>query len=252
MKQIYLSIVIPAFNEVKNIEGGVLNEVWKYLKTQSYLWEVIIADDGSKDNTANLSEKYIKKHPGFRLLREPHRGKGGTVIAGVLAAKGKLVVFTDMDQATPIVELEKLLPKFNEGYDVVIGSRTGRKGAPVMRKLMAYGFALLRFLVLKLPFKDTQCGFKGFTNDAAKKIFSKMKIFNDRNQSSQAGVTAGFDIELLYLARKLGLRIAEVPVDWHHKGTERVSPVRDSWEGLRDLFRVRLNAFRNKYSIDHR
>ena len=133
-------------------------------------------------------------------MEEPHRGKGGTVIAGMLAAKGEVSIFTDMDQATPINQLNKILPKVEKGYDVVIGSRAGREGAPLFRKLMAYGFAILRTLVLRLPFKDTQCGFKAFKENAAKKIFSRMKLFDDNKRSEKAGVTAGFDLELLYIA----------------------------------------------------
>jgi glycosyltransferase involved in cell wall biosynthesis len=249
MEKIYLSVVIPAYNEEENIKLGVLDSVWKYLSKQKYSWEVLIVDDGSTDETANLVSQFTKKHPGFNLLKEPHRGKGGTVIAGMLAARGEIVVFTDMDQATPIDQLVKVLPKFKESYDLVIGSRAGRKGAPLLRKMMAYGFALLRTIILRLPYKDTQCGFKAFKKSAAKKIFKKMKVFNERKKSNQAGVTAGFDLELLYLARKLGLKVAEVPVVWRHKGTERVNPLRDSWEGFRDLMKVRVNALLGKYRI---
>jgi len=248
-KNLYLSIVIPAYNEEKNIKAGVLEQVRKYLSKQNYLWEVILVDDASKDNTVILLREYCKTHKGFRLMEEPHRGKGGTVIAGMLAAKGEVSIFTDMDQATPINQLNKILPKVEKGYDVVIGSRAGREGAPLFRKLMAYGFAILRTLVLRLPFKDTQCGFKAFKENAAKKIFSRMKLFDDNKRSEKAGVTAGFDLELLYIARKLGLKIAEVPVEWHHQETERVNPIKDSWEGFRDLLRVRLNALRGVYKV---
>jgi glycosyltransferase involved in cell wall biosynthesis len=250
MEKIYLSVVIPAYNEEENIKLGVLDSVWKYLSKQKYSWEVLIIDDGSTDETANLVSQFTQKHPGFNLLKEPHRGKGGTVIAGMLAARGEIVVFTDMDQATPIDQLAKVLPKFKESYDLVIGSRAGRKGAPLLRKMMAYGFALLRTIVLRLPYKDTQCGFKAFKKSAAKKIFRRMRVFNERMKSNQAGVTAGFDLELLYLARKLGLKVAEVPVVWRHKGTERVNPLRDSWEGFRDLMKVRVNALLGRYKMN--
>ena len=117
----YLSVVIPAYNEEKNIKDGALDSVNSYLAKQKYPWEVIVTDDGSKDDTAKVAESFAKKHKGFKVLRQPHRGKGGTVIAGVLAAKADIVLFTDMDQATPIKEVEKVLPKFEKGYDEEVG-----------------------------------------------------------------------------------------------------------------------------------
>ena len=248
MKQDF-SIVIPAYNEEANVRRGVLEIIWKYLKKQKYSWEVLVVDDGSDDNTVKLAMDFAKKHKEFRVLREPHRGKGGTVVAGMLAAKGEIVLFTDMDQATPINQIEKFIPKFKEGYDMVIGSRSGRKGAPLLRKLMAYGFALLRTIILRLPYKDTQCGFKAFNRQAAKKIFKKMKIFNEKTETRGASVSAGFDLEILYIARKLKLRVAEVPVVWHHQEGTKVNPVKDSWEGIRDLMRVRINAFLGRYNL---
>jgi len=248
MKRPYLSVVIPAYKEVDNINSGVLKEVYDYLNHQKYTWEVLVVDDGSPDGTPDLAEKFAKTHKRFRVMREPHRGKGGTVIAGVLAAKGEIVLFTDMDQATPLKEIEKILPKFDHGYEVVIGSRLGRKGAPLPRKLMAFGFVVLRTIILRLPFKDTQCGFKALNQKSAKAIFGKMKIFSGK-VSKSAGVTAGFDLEMLYLARKLKIRVAEVPVNWEHKGSARVSPIKDSWQGLRDLVKVRINALRGLYKL---
>jgi glycosyltransferase involved in cell wall biosynthesis len=249
VKKPYLSIVIPAYNEEPNLRTGVLSGVYDYLKKQDYDWEVLIVDDGSKDNTAKLSEDFAKGRKEVRVLKEPHRGKGGTVVAGVLEAQGEIILFTDMDQATPIDQIEKFLPKFNEGYDVVIGSRSGRRGAPMIRKIMAYGFSLLRTLVLRLPYKDTQCGFKAFKNKAAKDIFKRLKIFNEKNIASGASVSAGFDLEVLYIARKLGLKVAEISVVWHHQEGTKVNPIKDSWEGLRDLISVRINALKGKYGV---
>lgn len=245
----YLSVVIPAYDEHVNLKRGVLASIWDYLKNKDYSWEVLIVDDGSKDDTAKLADEFCTKHKGFRLLKEPHRGKGAAVISGMLKAKGQIILFTDMDQATPLDQIEKFFPKFEKGYHIVIGSRKGREGAPLIRKIMAYGFTLLRTLILRLPYKDTQCGFKAFKRQAAKKIFKKLKVFREVGKTKGASVTAGFDLEILYLARKLKLKVAEVPVEWHHQEGTKVNPLKDSWEGLRDLLKVRLNAIQGKYRL---
>lgn len=249
MAKTFLSVVIPAYNEAYNLRTGVLDSVYDYLAEQTYSWEILFVDDGSTDNTVKIAEDFAKKHKGFFVIKEPHKGKGATVMAGILKAVGEIVVFTDTDQATPIDQLEKILPKFTENYDIVIGSRSGREGAPIIRKVMASGFAILRNVILRLPYKDTQCGFKAFKNAAAKKIFGRLKIFTNQNLAGGASVSAGFDLEVLYVARKLGYKIAEVPVDWHHKEGTKVDPVKDSLEGLRDLLMVRINALQGKYGV---
>jgi len=249
MSKIFLSVVIPAFNEEYNLRTGVLDSVYDYLSGQKYSWEVLFVDDGSTDNTAKIAYDFAKKHNNFFVLNEPHRGKAGTVTAGILKARGEIILFTDTDQATPIDQIEKILPKFKEGYGVVIGSRRGREGAPIIRKVMAYSFSILRFIILRLPFRDTQCGFKAFSAKAAEEIFKRLEIFNSRSKSQGASVTAGFDLEVLYVARKLGYKIAEVPVDWHHKEGTKVNPIKDSIEGLRGLLMVRLNSLQGKYKV---
>lgn len=253
MKNIFLSVVIPAYNEESNIRTGALAGVYEYLKDKNYGWEVIVVDDGSSDKTAQMAQEFVRKHKEFSLLKEPHRGKAGAVIAGILKARGEICLFTDMDQATPIDQIEKLLPMFKQGFDMVIGSRKGREGAPLVRKAMAYGFSLLRYLVLRLPYPDTQCGFKAFTREARDKIFRRLTIFTPTPKllvrGHGASVTAGFDLETLYIARKLGLKVAEVGVDWHHKEGTKVNPIKDSWEGLRDLVRVRINALLGRYKL---
>lgn len=249
MNKPYLSVVVPAFNEEYNLRTGVLESVYDYLSRQKYSWEILFVDDGSTDNTAKLAEDFAQKHSNFFVLKEPHRGKAGTVTAGILKAKGEIILFTDADQATPIDQLEKILPKFKEGFDVVIGSRHGREGAPIIRKVMASGFSFLRLLILRLPFKDTQCGFKAFSLNSADEIFKRLEIFSLKNISEGASVTAGFDLEILYVARKLGYKVAEVSVDWHHKEGTKVDPIKDSIEGLRGLLMVRLNALQGKYRV---
>ncbi len=172
----FLSVVIPAYNEAINLKRGVLDSVNDYLIEQNFKWEVLILDDGSKDKTIEIATTFAKKHKGFNVFSEPHRGKGGTVIAGMKKASGDYVLFTDMDQSTPIDQFDKFKPKIKEKFDVVIGSRSGRPGQSIIRKIMAYGFATLRTLILRLPFKDTQCGFKLFSKSAAKTIFNKMEV----------------------------------------------------------------------------
>lgn len=244
-----VSIVIPAYNEEYNLRTGVLDSVYDYLGGQKYTWEILFVDDGSTDKTLKIANEFASKHKNFYVMKEPHKGKAGTVTAGVLKARGDIILFTDTDQATPIDQLEKVLPKFDKGFDVVIGSRSGREGAPILRKIMAYGFSILRYLILRLPYKDTQCGFKAFKKEAARKIFGKLEIFGSKSSTTGASVFAGFDLEILYVARKLGYKIVEVPVDWHHKEGTKVNPIKDSIEGLHGLLMVRLNALRGKYKV---
>lgn len=235
----YLSVVIPAYNEERNIKRGAPNQVLSYLKRQKYEWEVVFVDDGSTDDTVDLLSKLVQKNEHIRLIRNPHQGKAATVTTGILAAKGEIVLFSDMDQATPIDQISKFLPFFEEGYDVVIGSRAGRRGAPIARKLMAWGFSFLRNVFLGLPFSDTQCGFKAFSQEAVKRIFPNLEIHGLGKSIRGSAVTAGFDIEVLFLAKKLGFKIAEVPVNWHYQKTGHVRIVKDSIDGLRGMLAVR-------------
>lgn len=244
-----LSVVIPAYNEEYNLRTGVLDSVYDYLSRQKYSWEILFVDDGSTDGTVRLAESFAKSHTNFVVIKGPHRGKAGTVISGMLKATGDIILFTDTDQATPIDQIEKIIPKFNEGFDVVIGSRVGREGAPIIRKIMASGFSVLRNIILQLPYKDTQCGFKAFRSEASTEIFKRLKVFSESKETTGASVTAGFDLEILYIARKLKLKVVEVPVDWHHKEGTKVNPIKDSWEGLKGLVMVRINAIRGKYRV---
>lgn len=245
----YLSIIIPAFNEETNIRLGALDKVSRYLEHQAYAWEVLLVDDGSNDDTPQLLETFAKSNAGFRVIHNPHKGKAGTVITGMLKARSSIVVFSDLDQATPISELEHVIPWFDKGYDVVIGSRNrSREGAPISRVIMARGFMLLRGIILGLRgITDTQCGFKAFRRHVAKDIFSRLALYNDHEEAHGPMVTAGFDIEVLFLAKKLGYKIKEVPVEWHYVETRRVSPIKDSWQGFVDMLRIRVNAWRGGY-----
>jgi len=250
MKPIFLSVVIPAYNEETNIRLGVLDKVLRYLEFQTYEWEVILVDDGSKDYTATLISDAIGKNPHFRLIKNPHQGKAATIITGMAVARGAIVLFSDLDQATPLKEVEKLLPWFNRGFDVVIGSRRGeREGAPFLRRLMARGFMTLRTAILGLKgISDTQCGFKAFRREVATKIFHQLALYGKQKTVSGAMVTAGFDIEVLFLTKMLGYKIKEVPVEWHYVETRRVNPVTDSWQAFMDIIRIRLNEWKGIYN----
>lgn len=249
LKTPFLSVVIPAYNEEVNLKKGTASKVIDYLKKQKYTWELIFVDDGSTDQTATLLGFVTKKERNTRLINNPHQGKAATVMTGMFEAKGEIILFADADLATPMAEIEKFLPFFEQGYDVVIGSRRGREGMPLLRKIMAYGFVILRTLILRLPFKDTQTGFKAFKNEASQDIFKNLRVFAQKGKIKGAAVKAGFDLEILYVARKLGYKIKEVPVVWHHPGTTRVNPVKDSIDGLKDMLTIRLYALRGEYKF---
>lgn len=251
---IKLSVIIPAYNEAKNIKNGVLNLVSEYLKGVDYTYEVIIVDDGSTDKTVEEVEKFIQDKKNWRIIKASHSGKALTVIRGLLESNGEITVFTDMDQATPLNQIEKFFPKFEEdlpagrqGYDIVIGSRHGREGAPFIRKLAAWIFSLLRGVILGLPFADTQCGFKAFNKESIEKIVPKIKDEWGSIHFKGGAVNAGFDVELLYLAKKYGFKIAEEKVEWNYVDTERVQVIKDALAAIYDMLRIRWNDLTGKY-----
>lgn len=248
-KQPYLSIIIPAFNEVDNFKKRVLDAVEEYITSQKYTSEVIVVDDGSQDNTAQLIENWIKNKPLWKLIRNPHKGKALAVSKGVSQAKGRYILFTDFDQATPISEIEKLLPFMKKGCHVVIGSReikgSKREEEPWYRHLMGRGWNTLVQIVAIRGIQDTQCGFKLFRNKVAKELFQALYVCAEKYEKK--AYTGAFDVELLYIAQKRGLQIAEVPVHWTHVETTRVNPIRDSTRMFIDLFKIRLSDLTGKY-----
>lgn len=249
MKIPKVSFIIPAYNEETNIRLGALEKVSKYLRTRTYTWEALIVDDGSTDQTGTLIDEFVKNNDGFIVLHCGHGGKASTVISGIKSAKGEIVLFTDLDQATPLGESEKLLPWFEKGADVVIGSRnTKREGAPILRLIMARGFMILRSVFLGLSgIRDTQCGFKAFRRNVALDIVRRLKIYGSNHFVTGSMVTAGFDIEILFVAKRLGYSIREIPVEWHYVETRRVNPLRDSIQGLFDILLIRFNSSLGKY-----
>lgn len=248
MKSPALSVVMPCYNEERNLRLGALETVAHFFRKKKINYEVIIVDDGSTDESISLINVFIRENNRFILIKKNHQGKAAAVMTGISKSRGKIILFTDLDQATPIHELDKLIPQFDKGLQVVIGSRnTQRRGAPLLRLAMARGFMILRNLILDLGIKDTQCGFKAFTKSAANNIFPKLKVFHQNRTVHGSTVTAGFDVELLYIAKRLGYKIAEVPVEWHYQETRHVSLINDSLAGLMDLVKIRFNSLWGVY-----
>ena len=240
-----LSIIVPAYNEEQNLSHDCLIPIAKY--AQKYQSEIILVNDGSSDNTLNYLKKFAQGKKSVKIIDNPHMGKAASIMTGVRHSTGDIILFTDMDQATPISEFDKFIGRFNSDYDIVIGSRSKREGAPMYRQVLAYGMVIVRTLILNLPFSDTQCAFKAFTKDTAKNIFPILERIHPQKSTSIANTNPGFDVEMLYIARKLGFKIAQVPVAWHYVESKRVSFVKDAYVGLRELLLVRLRSLTNKY-----
>lgn len=243
---IYLSIVIPAYNEERRLPA-TLQQVRAYLAAQPFASELIVVDDGSDDRTAAVAAGF----PEVQVLRREHRGKGFAVRAGALAASGAYVLLCDADLAVPIEEWVKFEGFFASGYDVVIGSREGigatREGEPWHRHLMGRVFNWIIRLVALLDINDTQCGFKALRREVARDLFSRVRIYGDDAPVVRGAAVTAYDVEVLFLARKCGYRIAEVPVRWRYGTETKVHPLRDSLRNLRDVFTVRLNDLRGRY-----
>lgn len=248
----FLSVIVPAYNEEKNFKSGKIEALYSYLKKRPYSTELIFSDDGSSDGTLLILEEFKKNKPEVSIIKNPHKGKGPTVAAGMVHAKGENRLFTDFDQATKISEIEKLLPFRNKGYDVVIGSRevkgSHRKKEPFYRHLMGKGFNLVVRLFAIKGIHDTQCGFKLFSKEATEALFPRLHSFKSKKTISDA-FTGAFDVEILYLANKLGYKIAEVPVAWRHYKTERINPLKDSLRMFNEVIKIRLNDMLGKYNI---
>jgi dolichyl-phosphate beta-glucosyltransferase len=236
------SIVIPAYNEGVRL-GATLERVLAYVSQQSWDAEVIVVNDGSSDNTAEIVREFAQKNPILRLIENPgNRGKGYSVRNGILNSRGDIIVFSDADLSSPIEEMPKLLASLAGGADIAIGSRwlkaelqTQRQS--LHRQLFGRIFNGLNRVVLGLNFKDTQCGFKAFTRRAAHMVLPLQRIER-----------WGFDPEILFLARKFGLRVEEVPVRWGHVGGTRINPLMDGAKMFQEMLRIRWYDMTSKYS----
>jgi glycosyltransferase involved in cell wall biosynthesis len=235
------SIVIPAYNEGERL-GATLEKVLAYVNEQGWDAEVIVVNDGSRDNTAELVRSFSERDRRLRLVENPgNRGKGYSVRHGMLQAHGDVVVFSDADLSSPIEEMPKLLEAIAAGADIAIGSRwvqvelqTRRQS--LARQLFGRVFNLLLRLVLGLRFKDTQCGFKAFTSQAVQAILPLQRIEG-----------WGFDPEILFLARKFGFVVREVPVRWAHSEGTRINPLIDGARMFQEMARIRWYDVTDKY-----
>jgi dolichyl-phosphate beta-glucosyltransferase len=249
-KDLTISLIVPCYNEVTNIQKGVLDKIGNFTAQDKRFKEVIIVDDGSSDDSKTIiRERYLKQFPKFSLVENAHLGKAFAIIKGIEEATAEYVMFCDIDLATPMEESEKLITEINNGYDVVIGSRSNdREGAPITRKIMAFGMIFIRHYIIGLKgIKDTQCGFKMFSSTAGKKIIENLEVFKKRTETEGSSVSAGFDLEFLFLASKLGYKIKEVPVIWRHVETKNVTFVKSSLEGLKDIFFIKWYDILKKY-----
>lgn len=241
----FLSVVIPAYNEVSAIRSGKLHRVTEWLASQSFSSELLVVNDGSLDETADLAKPIAGQ-----VICIPHSGKAAALVAGIQQAQGEVVLLTDMDQATPIAEAPRLLLALQNGTEIAIGSRgLVRPGAPPGRYLLSGGQVVLRSLLIGLRILDTQCGFKAIRRAAALEVLEHLYLYHPgrRRVIQGASVTSGFDVEFLFVAKRLGYRIAEVPVTWNYQETRRVSLVRDSLRGIQDLLNIRMADWKGNY-----
>ncbi len=240
-QDIYLSVVIPAFNEEGRIEKSIRG-IEKFLVQAGYPFEIIVIDDGSLDGTWSLLTNLSQKIPHLIHHRnDKNEGKGYSVKRGVLLARGKFILFSDSDLSTPIEEITNLLPWFDKGYDIVIGSR-GLKQSNIIihqalhRENMGRVFNWLVRLLLLPDFKDTQCGFKCFKQETVSEIFIRQTVFG-----------FCFDVELLFISKLLGYKIKECPVRWINSPNSKVHTIKDPFFMIKDLIKIKLNHVNGKY-----
>lgn len=238
------SIVIPAYNEGDRI-GRTLMQVLECVRKQKWRAEILVVDDGSTDNTASIVKEIAAHNPSVRLLENPKNcGKGFSVRHGMLSAAGDFVMFTDADLSSPMAEAERLFDALRSGADIAIGSRwleSNRQTLrqPLYRQFFGRCFNKVTRILMRLPFADTQCGFKAFRRPIAQAVFQLQTI--DR---------WGFDPELLFIALKRGYKVREVPVTWGHDERSRISYLKDGLRMLQDIAAIRWNTLLGAYDRD--
>lgn len=242
-----LSLVIPAYNEQSRIANTLTASI-AFLDKQPYAYELIVADDGSTDNTRAIAERFVSDS--VRVVSIGHGGKAVALRAGMKAARGEIVAFTDADLATPIEYLVDFIRAIEGGADVVIGSREGagahRVDEPGYRHFMGRVFNRLVQAVVLPGIDDTQCGFKAFTRFAATEINRRARLYVDQKEITGARVTA-FDVEMLVIARNLGFKIVELPVNWTYGAQSKVNPLTDTLTNLKDIMTIKANDVRSRY-----
>ncbi len=247
----FLSIIIPNYNEKANIERGVLHEIDSFLKQAKFSYEVIISDDEATDGSCEMIAEFIKNKPNFSLIKNKHGGKALAIYAGVKKARGKIVLFTDMDQSTPLKEVNKLLPFYDQGYDVVFGSRGhSRVNAPWYRQIMSAVFLATRRLIILPQVKDTQCGFKSMRTKLAQKLFPQLEVIKNFSSHTSGWIVSAYDVELLFLAQKQGYKLKEVKVDWKDEDTSTSKGkqfINESIDMFKQILRVRQRDIKGDY-----
>lgn len=250
-----VSVIIPCYNEERNLVSGVLDQVYQYLHRQDYEWQVVIVNDESTDKSKNLIEGFIADKKSFFLVDIPHGGKPAAIWAGIQKAKGDVILTTDMDQSTPIDELDKLLPWCSQGFDMVIGSRgMTREGFSAVRKAGSVIFRALRGIFLLHDIADTQCGFKLCRRQVALELFPRLEYFKKTEKPTGWKVTA-YDVELLFLVEKAGYRIKEIVVSWSNRDQSDTKSqasdlsryVSESVDMAKQVIRVKLNDIKGLY-----
>lgn len=239
MTQPFLSIVIPAYNEEKRLPG-TLEKVYSFLDQQTYLSEVLVVENGSQDGTFEVARRFAIGRSSFQVLREAERGKGRAVRRGMLAARGEYRFMCDADLSMPVEEINRFIPPANPDYDIAIGSREApgatRYNEPQYRHLGGRAVnTMIRLLALP-GLHDTQCGFKCFRSSVAQELFQL-----------QTMTGWSFDIELLYVARRRGYRILEVPIPWYFNPESKLNVVHDAVRMGMDIFSIHWNSLKGVY-----
>jgi dolichyl-phosphate beta-glucosyltransferase len=239
------SIIIPAYNEAARI-APTLEKVLTHAAQQGWQIEILVINDGSRDNTAEIARDWARRNSAVKLVENPgNRGKGYSVRNGMLHAQGDVLLFSDADLSSPMCEAHKLFAALESGAGVAIGSRWLNRALqiekqPLYRQFFGRIFNLALRIVLNLKQKDTQCGFKAFTRRAADAIFPRQRIER-----------WGFDPELLFLAQQLGFKVAEVPVEWAHDDRSKIHPLKDGIKMFFEMLKVRWNSITGKYKTPH-
>jgi glycosyltransferase involved in cell wall biosynthesis len=238
LKPPLLSIIIPAHNEERRLPG-TLEQVFAFLAGQTFSAEVLVVENGSTDHTLEIAQDFARRNDGLQVIREEGRGKGLAVRRGMLGARGEYRLMCDADLSMPVEEIAKFVPA-GAPYDIAIASREARGAVrydePSYRHLGGRAINLIIRLLILPGLNDTQCGFKSFRAGVAEDLFRQQTLLG-----------WSFDIELLYIARKRGYSVREVPIHWYYRPESKVNAVRDALWMIRDIFRIQANARRGLY-----